>query len=253
MYIVSLARDCESVTPYSLARLGRLSEFFKTSHIHIYENDSIDNTPKLLKEWESQGKNRRAFCEQLDWPRGEQDYSLDRRRRMAYMRNKYMDNNMLSDTDYTIIYDFDILGGASYHGILNSLGQDIDWSCIASNSLYYRGTHEETQRVYYDTWALRLMDDDGERFYSQEKSERLNKCYWNRGWPLVEVKSAFGGLGMYKSRTLIGLRYDSYDIEHVCLHEQIRDMGGKIYLSPSMITCYNSTYFSPELGWCDPL
>jgi hypothetical protein len=61
----------------------------------------------------------------------------------------------------------------------------------------------------------------------------------------IEVKSAFGGLAIYKTRFLKGARcgYSERgvpDCEHVSLHREIRNRGGRLFILPSL---RNSTQY----------
>jgi hypothetical protein len=57
----------------------------------------------------------------------------------------------------------------------------------------------------------------------------------------IEVDSAFGGLAIYKSYTLLEARYagksESGDVicEHVPLHDNIRSQGYRIFINPKLI------------------
>jgi hypothetical protein len=57
---------------------------------------------------------------------------------------------------------------------------------------------------------------------------------------LIEVDSAFGGLGVYKSRVFENFDYklvnenDVGESEHVSLHKKIVDSGGRLFIVPDM-------------------
>ncbi len=57
----------------------------------------------------------------------------------------------------------------------------------------------------------------------------------------IEVESAFGGLGIYDVGLLKGCRYrptaedGSPVCEHVPMHAQIREKGGRLFIEPSLI------------------
>lgn len=245
VYIAGLARDCADCLPYTLARIDKLRSFFRSSRVVIVENDSVDGTSQILKTWEQNSRSVKVISQKLNIERGPQDYSLSRRERMATCRNVYLDGAS-SQYDYTIILDTDINGGFSYHGILNSLSYE--FACMGANSILYRKDKQgKIERLYYDTWALRTIDDDGEIEYSPEKAERLNRMRFDRGDLPIEVLSCFGGVAIYKSDAISGLRYAAYDIDHATLADGIRVRGGKIYLNPSLIALYNSTYLTPSL------
>jgi hypothetical protein len=57
---------------------------------------------------------------------------------------------------------------------------------------------------------------------------------------LIEVHSAFGGLGVYRRRVFENFDYklssekDVGESEHVSLHKKIVDSGGKLFIVPDM-------------------
>jgi hypothetical protein len=59
--------------------------------------------------------------------------------------------------------------------------------------------------------------------------------------PWIEVDSAFGGLAIYDALLYFNSSYSSRNsdgsqiCEHVALHEQIRNSGGRIFINPQMI------------------
>jgi hypothetical protein len=237
--ILGLARDCERQIEYNLGRVKTLCNFFKKSYVKIFENDSEDSTPIIIKNWESNNKNFKSSIKKYNLPKNQPDYSLCRRERMSFYRNQYLEEKIWLDYDYTIIYDFDLFGGFSYEGILNSIGFEKDWLVIGSNSLYYDIYNEKPRRLYYDTYALTLIEDNPESDYSKEKQERYNLLQFNRGEEPFEVKSVFGGIAIYKSHSLIDCKYTSHLCDHQTIAEQIRYKGGKIFLNPSQIVLLN--------------
>ena len=70
-----------------------------------------------------------------------------------------------------------------------------------------------------------------------------NLLHFNRGDDLVEVKSCFGGLALYKTSALSG-RYTDEDCDHVTLHKSLPCM----YLNPSQIVLYTEHYYENRFG-----
>ena len=60
---------------------------------------------------------------------------------------------------------------------------------------------------------------------------------------LIEVKSCFGGLGIYKTKFIKNCKYyggedtDNEVCEHVAFNECIYANGGKLFINPKMINC----------------
>lgn len=237
-FIVGICRNIESNLPRFLARIHHLASYFTDYHIFLYENDSTDNTKSILKSLHSHGYSRLnifVVSENFDSPEFIQNKSYVRRKYMAAARNMYME--YLEDChipfEYTIVLDTDVAGGFSYEGILNSFGhisRQEDIAGIVSNGVIY----QDNRRLMYDTWAYRELND-------LRTDTEKNLLRFNRGEPLYELASGFGGLAIYKTRDLHKLRYDSEDCDHVTLHKKlIEKTGRKIYLNPSQVVLYNN-------------
>ena len=53
--------------------------------------------------------------------------------------------------------------------------------------------------------------------------------------PRVRVRSAFGGIAIYKPEALYPLHYEGYECEHVCLHRRMQDVFMSYKLCPLMV------------------
>ena len=119
-----------------------------------------------------------------------------------------------------------------------------DWAVMTANQ----------SQEYYDKWALRTYDDwmPFDLWYCYNHEGKGAEYCLDRGAKNVPknkepilVKSAFGGLGIYKTKYLESVKYRgngsnedvvSFDIcEHVPLNNEISKKGGKIYINPKMI------------------
>lgn len=239
--ICGIARNTENNVIYDIARINKLRSYFKDSSVFIYENDSSDNTYQVFKTCSdftilSEKRNPPPFTD----PKG-----FDRRHYMAMARNEYLKYAKqyvkTNHVDFLIILDLDLLGGWSYHGVLNSIGQP-DWDVIGSNGIYYRPTnrpeHPHT-RLFYDTWAFRYLDKP-----EPADDKQLNLLRFNRGEPLIKVNSCFGGLAIYRPQFLHeNIWYNDYDCDHPTLHNKLVERGYEIFLNPSQITLYNRTEY----------
>ena len=235
--ICGLARDLGKTAQYSVARLERLGSMFKNYRVIIYENDSSDSTLTELFRWQKRNPNVVILTEKLGNPKRE-GISNERKKEMAYYRNKYLKEISNYDHDYVIVYDTDLTGGFSYEGICHTFGCQ-DWDVMASNGLLFRpNKNGDIDRFFYDTWAFRLPGQE------EPKITEQNDIYYKRGDPLVRVDSAFGGLAIYKSECIKGTKYTNKDCDHVTLHDQIKKNGFSIYLNPNQITLYTNTGYN---------
>jgi hypothetical protein len=241
--ICGITRNSQNILPYTLARIRRLGSYFESYVVFLYENDSVDNTVDILKQEQEKYTNFFFTSEYLNSPPFTDPKGVVRMRNMAMARNHYLDfvrqYIKTEHIDYIIIVDCDLLGGWSYHGILNSLGNIGNWDIVGSNSLYYLHKDKEWFKVFYDTFAFRSLGIEKEIDGTEG-----NMFVFNRGEPMIQVNSCFGGLGIYKPHFLHeGLNYTEEDCEHVTLHNKLVKLGYQIFLNPSQITLYNKSQY----------
>ena len=256
--ICGMCRDIEDTAYKTISRIERLSSFFNSSYIVIYENDSNDKTPEILKDWQESNDSVTVFSEVIGTKRLE-DTSVERCHIMKDARNKLqnevkiLESSIYLDIDFVILVDMDLIGGWSYEGILNSLSYT-HWDFIGSNGLHYGTVNKEglltnnleeiarIDRIFFDTFAYK---DVGETAQVRKSSSEKNKIRLGRGEEPYRVESCFGGLGIYRWNAYKVGQYDMYACDHVCFNESIAREGFKsIYINPSMITLYTETPYT---------
>ncbi len=241
--LIHLVRDCVDTIEINIQRLKKLGKYFGSSEIHVFEGDSSDGTKEKLKEYH----DIELHNVDLGLPKCGQDTGLNRRQIMATLRNRYI---LLIRKkiwfDHVIIYD-DVLGGFSYHGVMNSLGwmNELGADVMGSNSIIYT---EDKERLYFDSFAFNHLGESLGPDYTKEEQEKLNRMRFERGERPIEVASCFGGLAIYKRRVLVDNCYSDEHCDHQTINRKIRDGGGKIYLNPSQITLYSPHYYCGEIN-----
>lgn len=242
--ICGLIRNASDNFSYLRARIEKIGSMFNSYEVFLYENDSSDNTVPHLKNWQKKNNRVMFSSEKLDKKRHEQDHSLQRRIDMANYRNQYMAYIKGSNTNYDkiIVLDTDLIGGYSYEGISHSMS--FNFPVIASNSILFRVKDGKVERLFYDAWAFRQLNQT-----EAHPDNDVNLLVFNRGESPVKVNSAFGGMAIYDGMLLKqdSLFYDDTDCDHVTLHEKIRKLGIEIYLNPSQITLYSPTLYTAEV------
>jgi len=228
--VVGTARNIEKFLPTTLNKIQMICNCFQKSNVIIYENDSNDKTLEILQDWARKNVNVEIITEK----------SLPglRTQRIAWGRNIVMKKALELNAEYIVVMDLDDVNDKlSKDAFLSTLHiTNIDWAAMTAN---------QTDK-YYDLWALRTYDDwmpfdCWECVYKEQKGEQI--CVNDRYKHIDEnekpilVKSAFGGLGIYKTKYLANSIYDGGKdnnevCEHVSFNENIMKNGGKVYINP---------------------
>jgi hypothetical protein len=213
-----------------------ISKFFKDFKIIIYENNSSDDTLKIIYNWLNLNNiysKVKLISENLDRHDTNAKHII-----ISHARNKILDYVKNNRTDLLLILDCDevTINSIFYDNFintLNTLSYDY-WDVIFPNQLNY----------YYDKWALRIpntfLDIDWKKLntdYNLIIPYNFNK--------IIKVKSAFGGAGLYKVNIIKNCcNYSPFDkknigfrCEHVSFHKCLYKHDAKMYIVPNFINC----------------
>jgi hypothetical protein len=228
--ICGVARDVESSLPKTIRIIEDLGKKFTDYTVLVYENNSQDNTPQLLKNWSNKNSKVKCFSEVIS----DEDYSKiivnktwDKRfyrpERIAYARNKILDHiekDKFNDFKFVIWIDMDFRKKPIMDGLKEAFDRKKEWDAIFCYGVDSHGK-------YFDWFALRddnypvgpeLLSDD---WWSFEKKLKLNT---SQNWH--PVYSAFGGMGIYKRDAIKGCRYSAVVTEDLdCLYSRIIKNG----------------------------
>jgi hypothetical protein len=233
------ARNCGANLAQSIAVLQALRGLFAQSELHIFENDSTDETLELLLQAEREGILTLHSRSGLD------AVMSKRTERLAYGRNLLM-SAALARPQYQYIcwVDMDGLIDGSFDvgGFSSCFQFEEAWDAVFPVTTGY----------YYDIWALRhpemWPDDYLVRMNSRcdlalglrsivetEMRCRQIKAEHMQGW--LPVESAFGGMAIYKAAACRNGRYvgleDGREVcEHVFFHRGLHRAGGMLYINP---------------------
>lgn len=259
-----LARDCEQNISRNLERIEELRKKFLYSYVVIVENDSKDRTKDIILNYAKHYNDIAVLSENFDgkYPFHfvehplTPDMSCERIARMAFHRNRLIDYiEKYYQSDYVMFLDIDVLD-FNIGGITQSIEQaPQDWGALFANGrehILYSGASFPAA-AQYDTYALLFQNEiitdlplsltkPITKLKRGLKVSRLLKA--NR---YLSVKSAFGGIGVYRSEAIRGLRYDifvpkkweGYGIsicEHIPFNENVK---GKCYISREMEVTYH--------------
>jgi hypothetical protein len=240
---IGCARDCEQGAGRSLGILQALGQHFGECKIAIYENDSKDQTVKVLKDHQTR-MNLTVISEQ-----GLDQQMPARTHRLAYARNKLLAWALNQDSDYIAVVDMDTVLTDRFNpaGFINNFELESVWDAV----------FPVNEDFYYDLWALRkekLIEGDYYlRMNGIDAALGVNQCRWlgahsmqidlrsASGW--IDVDSAFGGMGIYKTKTLLRARprYLGHDMagaelcEHVPFNEELKRNGANLYINPKFV------------------
>ena len=232
---VGLARDIAGVLPLSIERIEQTARHFADWSAIVLENDSTDGTKELLSEWAYRQRDH-VIVEMSDNGKPHlHGFEQARTEAMAGYRNRCRElvEKHCGDCDYVIVVDLDAWGGWSTHGVMNGIGWHErlpDAGCMASTSLFKHDAYrigQDSVWCHYDNWAYRCYG----------WAPRLGPwfTFWlpPPGHPPLEVNSAFGGLGIYKTAAYLSSEYSGEDCEHVPFHARMKEKGWSVFLNPS--------------------
>lgn len=214
--IISCIRNCEKDIEETLHQIKEFQSIFEFVEFYAAENDSIDNSLELLHKHSNSIKKQIYSFKNLD-----SKYPL-RTHRLAFLQNTLLEK--CRDADYIFVIDFDsILKNFDINGLLNTFERDLNsWDIVTANcdDRYYDIWTLRTEKLNYDCWDLinhkrqeGIIDDILIPMFiraNQVKIPKINK--------LIPVQSAFGGFGIYKTKSIQNCRYDGVLTRCECQH-----------------------------------
>ncbi len=242
--VVGLARDCATKIENEIGVIASAIKDFREIHWLILESDSSDETIGTLDYLCGEFKNFRYITLGNLTP-----VKPKRTDRIAHCRNTYLKiaRDKYSFVDYVLVADLDGVNNLLTLDAIKSCWSRLDWDVCTANQA----------GPYYDIWALRHDDwspNDcwrANRFLSKyiTNSDYVNystlfskmiRIPQDAEW--VPVKSAFGGLAIYKSAVFFdsgeycGVDYEGNETcEHVSFNLSLYSKKYKIFINPSLI------------------
>ena len=242
--VTGLARDCGDRIAEEIQRIEKHALKISTEvKFFIVESDSIDNTAGVLAQISKENSNVQFLS------LGKLSTEIPERiNRLRYCRNQYVSfirqRPKEDKPDFVVVVDYDIKNRTLDLSPLPNLISEDWWAGLFVNQ---RGP-------YYDIYALRKkgwVEDDCFKTYRElalkmPTKEAKKEAIWSqmRRIPideeLIEVDSAFGGLGVYRRRVFENFNYKLIgetnigESEHVSLHKKIVDSGGRLFIVPAM-------------------
>ena len=198
--ICGVCRDVESAVEYTIKNIETLGEQFSDYQVILYENNSKDNTAALLSEWAEKNHHVVFLSENLS----KEELPPSRTEKIAKARNLVLNaarDPKYSEYEYLIMADLDFRTDWPIDEIIQTIHSKEEWDCVSSNALW-RG-------VYGDRYAFRDHNFPlGPELLGDYWTKRVGETWFTihqQEW--LPVYSAFGGLAIYKTRSILPFQY----------------------------------------------
>lgn len=261
---VGVARNCATWLPGVLDNLARMAALYERSAFIFVVSDSTDDSSSMLAQWLGDGRQG----EVIDLGVLADRLPL-RTERIAHVRNVCLDNIHASGWtghDHLIVADLDDVLAKPVS--IESFEQAIDWLDASPSRA---AVFANAEPRYYDIWALRhdqwCPGDCWHRIWGRPSAVTFEAAKFREvfarqiGLPLdlppVPVRSAFGGLGVYRMSFVRQARYRGLDeqgresSEHVAFNEAIGAAGGELHIFPALQVHApeQHLYHASEFNW----
>ncbi len=226
--ICGVCQNTEIPLPYTLQIIEQIGALFADYRVVVYENNSTDQTPLLLKQWASKNPHVSITTENI--PHAElalqivnynEDGSFYRPELIARARNIVLDQAMsdsYAEFPYLIWMDMDFKLTPRLEGMIEAFQTDREWDAIFAYGIDPPGT-------FWDWYAFRDQNFPlGSELLGNHWWYMPKRCTLTPADDWYPVYSAFGGCGIYKKASIVGCRYAAIiteDLEHVA-KEQIQ-------------------------------
>ena len=207
--ILGCARDIARYLHNSMNTIKTISEIFEDYRVYIYENDSQDETHKILFEYRKKDPKIRVFSQRFLTGR-----YRHRTWRLGYVREE-LKKQLIKDKflpDYVIVLDLDDVGQNSISAknfINKSLKLENYWDGIFPHPTYDNWAYR-THNCKYNYWEVinyfsKYIPSFKKDKYLKFLGERKDLIPDNNG--LCRVISSFNGIAMYKYNIYINGKY----------------------------------------------
>ena len=238
--VISLWRDSQSYIYTSLRQLTKQEENLGSDYsffYSFYENDSLDDTSNILREWLDDRKGI-LLTEKRNHPKWESVPSTSRTEAMAQYRNSCLYSLRDKKYDYLFIIDSDIYYDEDlFKSMINLLDNNKMYGMITPNTQQNVSDKFDLNKStsYYDSWALKdLKGNQGLSFAYNPFIMISDRCKWNKSLP-ISVASAFGGVSLVRGNLLQEKKIiwnGGVGCEHWYFCEKIREMNYLIVVHP---------------------
>jgi len=245
--LAGCARNCGRHLDGVLENMGRLGALFGETAVVVTENDSQDDTRARLDDWLA--RRPQGHLISLD---GLDADVPNRTARIAAARNAYLEFALerYPSFDHLIVFDMDDVNARpiavdGFQQAVHFLDADATRAAVFANQ---RTRYYDISAVRHATWSPGdcWKDVAARPRWMSWPTAMITRVH-RRQFPIpetaapVRVRSAGGGLGVYKLSWLLHSRYagiaaDGSDVcEHVPLNLDICARGGALYVFPGLL------------------
>ena len=256
--IGALARNCDEALRRNIPLVEKMGEAFKAYTVIVYENDSIDDTKEILKQWKMQNEHVVVITEdthtatvpqqskQVPFP----SMSIARIEKMARFRNRILSEVHRIKPDIYITLDIDV-GCFDPATVAEAIDNaPANWGGLFGNAIVYKVYSDNVTKDprSFDTYAF--VEDHVDPVANSPFLLNENKCHFVYGMRLTSrcnkvsynpCGSAFNFIGIYRYAAIEGSDYsvctppptEPYSValcEHIPFNLAIRRKGYGNYL-----------------------
>ena len=254
--IFGMVRDCGESLRNNIPTVEAIGSFFFDYRVFVLENNSIDDTKDVLRRWQDSNSNVKVSINDFDesiYKEIDEDKSYFKYFQLCKLQKYYDYRNLLLEkvailgfeSDYSILIDLDVIK-IDVKGVITSFGNEIEWDAITANGYSYSPS---IKRRYHDTFALCEYGLDKKKQTLQKvKDYRYIFSFLRKGQPFIRVFSSYGGIAIYKTEAIKGLRYEpvfnnyggvQVRCEHFALFKAMSERGyDRVFINPNMEVFY---------------
>lgn len=253
-YIVGTVRDVEGVVVSELENIQEIFSQFGNVKVFLVESDSSDETVRVLTKLHEVNPN--VTFESLG---NLENRMPNRYQRIAFCREHYLAKILetTDEIDFVVVADLDGMNFALTEEVVGkSLSRSSEWDAVFANQL---GRYYDVGALRHDywspndcfsvfNWARNITSEESARTLAIQS--RMIKVEQSAG--LIPVKSAYGGLAIYKREAFIAGSYmgqddkNNHQLDFVNFNLRLSARGFRLFIDSQLINCALNSHNAGE-------
>lgn len=256
LLVFGMIRDSGNALKRNISAIEVIGSYFVDYRVVILENNSKDNTKDVLLKWQQRNNKVTVSINDFDetkYKEIEVDanyfkyFQLNKLQKYFDYRNLLLEQISSLDfsSDFSLLVDLDVIK-IDVKGVITSFGSEIEWDAVTANGYSYSPSFK---RRFHDTFALcEYGMEDKKQTLKMVRDYRHIFAFLRKGQPFIRVFSSYGGIAIYKSIALKGIKYmpviNNYGqiqvrCEHFSLFKTMAERGfDKVFINPNMEVFY---------------